>query len=378
MNKSIAVCLALLLPVLSPLSLQAQNVPVREGYDSEGKALTGLLPFTGEEEAAAVFNRAVERAVEDLKKYRCRIISAEAIEAAEVRIPTDMPPIKELVSGARYAITGGVYPGNYEGEYYLQLWLWDVVDSTMIYTDDLEYQDIETGLESLPSLVEWLFSHIIEKPAAAEQEIEKAWDDKIINLGIRSGVSSHWYTAPEETVPGAHSLNYEGGLFITVRLNSLISLQAEADFIWDDLVYRGISDAAPDATAYIPVLVNKRYRSFSLLFPVLFKLSMRPGNFRLSPYGGLFAFVPLGETSYRINPAGKEDTFSRSFDGIPVGLTAGFEAAAKLGPGILLADIRYSADFSKTTINDAVKTAYNRGMLSFTLGYALGFINIKK
>ena len=375
MNKSMTVCFGLWL-ALFPLALEAQQVSIREGYDAEGKAVTALFPFIGEEEAAGEFNRAVERAVEDLKKYRCRIVSAETIEAAGVRIPTDMPPIKELVSGIRYAITGGVYPGNYEGEYYLQLWLWDVVDSTMIYTDDLEYQDMETGLDSLPGLVEWLLSNKVEKSAAVEPETEKVWDDTIINLGIRSGVSRHWYTSPEETVPGAYSLTYEGGVFIMARLNSLISLQAEADFIWDDLVYRGISNGS-GAGAYTPVLVNKRYRSFSLLFPVFFKLSVRPGNFRLSPYGGAFAFVPLKDTSYRVNPGETEDTFSRSI-AIPVGLTAGFEVAIKLGPGTILADIRYAADLSKTTLNDAGETTYRRGMLSFTLGYSLGFIKVKK
>ncbi|MDR0706974.1 MAG: hypothetical protein LBF60_03725, partial [Treponema sp.] len=260
---------------------------------------------------------------------------------------------------------------------FLQLWLWDMSDSTMIYTDDLMYQNIETGLESLPGLVEWLFSHIIEKPAKAEAEAEKAWVDKILHVGLRSGVSGHWYTAPEETVPGAHSLNYEGGLFITARLNSLISFQAEIDFAWDDLVYRGITDTSGGGGAYTPVLANKRYRSFSLIFPVFVKLNFRPGIFRLAPYGGLFAFAPLGKTMYRGNPGGDEDDFSRSASA-PLGFIAGFEVATRLGPGIILADIRYSGDFGKTTIHDAAETGYKRGMFSFTIGYAFGFINVKK
>jgi hypothetical protein len=376
MNKPITLWFTVLVTALFPPAVQAQNVSIREGYDYDGKAVTALFPFIGEQDAAKDFNNAVERALGDLKKYSCRIVTAETIDAAGVRIPTDMPPIKELVSGVRFAITGGVYPGNYEGEYYLQLWLWDMSNATMIYTDDLVYQDIETGLESLPGLVEWLFSHIIEKPVAAEEETETVWGDKRIYLGLRSGVSSHWYTAPEEIAPGAHSLNYEGGIFITARLTALISLQAEADFIWDDLVYRGISDTS-DGAEYTPVLVNKRYRSFSLFVPFFFKLNLRPGNFRLAPYGGLFAFVPLGKTLYRVNPGGEDDTFSRSVT-VPIGLTAGFEVGRKLGPGILLADIRYSVDLGKTTLNDAVETSYNRGMVSFTLGYALGFMDVKK
>jgi hypothetical protein len=371
-KSGLAVCFGLFLLALLPPSLSAQNVPVREGYDYDGKAITALLPFIGEEEAAAVFNEAVARSVADLGKYNCRIVTAKTVEAAGVRIPTDMPPERELVPGVRYALTGGVYPGNNEGEYYLQLWLWDMADSVFIYSDDLVYRNIEEGLETLPALVEYLFSHIIEKPAEAEPETEKEWDDKMINIGFRSGVSRHWYTEPEETAPGAYSLNYEGGLFIAVRLNSLISIQAEADFIWDDLVYRGITNVSGTA-AYTPVLVNTRHRSFSLLFPLLFKLNFRPGNFRIAPYGGLFAFVPLGKTLYRGNPGEEKDAFSWSAS-VPLGFSAGFEAAAKFGPGMILVDIRYSGDFGKITIHDAAETSYKRGMLSFTIGYAFGFI----
>ncbi|MDR2444701.1 MAG: hypothetical protein LBD44_02020 [Spirochaetaceae bacterium] len=379
MNKRIAVCFGLLLPLLFPYSLPAQNFPAREGYDYEGKAVTALLPFIGDEESAAAFNRAVAQAVANLAKYSCRVVTAETVGAAGVKIPTDMPPVRELIPGARYAITGGVYPGSYEGEYYLQLWLWDVTGSTMIYTDDLVYRNIEAGLEDLPGLVDWLFSHIVERTVVAEPEVKKAWDDKLIYAGLRSGASSHWYTAPEEIVPGAHSLNYEGGIFISARFNSLISLQAEIDFIWDDLVYRGIKNTSSGGhgTTYSPVLENERYRSFSLLFPVLFKLNFRPGIFRLAPYGGLFAVAPLGKTLYRANPVEEEDSFSRS-NPTPLGLTVGFEIATRLGPGIILADIRYSGDFGKTTINNAAETSYKRGMASFTLGYALGFIDIKK
>jgi hypothetical protein len=363
---------------LFPVSLHPQNVSLREGYDDDGKAITALLPFIGEKEAAAVFNEKVARALEDLQKYNCRIVTDETVKAAGGKIPTDMPPVRELVPGVRYALTGGVYPGNYEGEYYLQLWLWDMSGSSMIYTDDLVYQDIETGLESVPGLVEWLFSHIVERPVESEDETEKAWNDKIINIGLRSGVSRHWYTAPEETIPGAYSLTYEGGLFITLRFNALISLQAEADFIWDDLVYRGITDVSHGIGYYNPVLENKRYRSFSLLFPVLFKLNLRYDNFRLAPYGGVFAFVPLGETSYRKNPgAVEEGSFSWSA-AVPMGFSLGFEAATKAGAGMLIADIRYSGDFSRITISDAAETSYKRGMLSFTMGYAFGFINVKK
>ncbi|MDR2047853.1 MAG: PorT family protein [Treponema sp.] len=370
------------LAVLFPRALYAQNGSGIEGYDDNGKAIVAILPFIGEEEAAVNFDRAVADAVTNLQKYSSRSISAGTVSAAGVKIPTDMPPIRELTPGARYALTGGVYPGTYDNEYYLQLWLWDMTSSTMIYTDDLVYQNIDEGLESLPGLVEWLFSHIVEVVREAEPGIEEARKDKLINAGIRSGVSRHWYMAPEETAPGAHALNFEGGLFLSVRLNSLFSIQAEADFVFDNLVYRGVTNIAAEGDAYTPVLENEKYTLYSLMFPLLFKANLSFGNFRISPLAGVYAFLPLGEASYRKNPTGKEDSFSWSVP-VPLGYIAGFEAAMKFGPGALVADIRYAGDFDTTTIHDAADasqkdTSYRRGMLSFTLGYAFGFIDVVK
>jgi TolB-like protein len=146
--------------LLDQSSLSTKNI---EGYDFDGKAIVSILPFAGEEQMAVAFNQAVNKSVALFQNYSPQMVSIATVQVAGVRIPTDMPPIRELVPGARYALTGGVYPGGYADEYYLQLWLWDMADFTMIYTDDLVYQDIDEGLASLPGLVEWLFAHIVYK-----------------------------------------------------------------------------------------------------------------------------------------------------------------------------------------------------------------------
>jgi hypothetical protein len=239
------------------------------------------------------------------------------------------------------------------------------------------YQNVDECLESLPGLVEWLFSHIIEVVKEAEPVIEEeTWQDKWITVGIRSGVSQRWYTESEEFAPGAHALNFEGGLFVSVHLISLFSLQVEADFTFDNLVYRGVTLTGKDGT-HIP-LENVKYTTYSLMFPLLFKVNFRPGNFRIAPLAGVYAFLPLGDAAYRAQPAGKEGSFSWSAN-VPLGYTLGVEAAIELGPGILVADIRYAGDLGTVAIHDAgdttVKdTSYKRRMVSFTLGYAFGFI----
>jgi hypothetical protein len=341
------------------------------GYDSEGRALVAILPFIGEEDPAAVLNRAATDAVVRLGKYVPRTVSMETVEAAGVRVPTDMPPIQELVPGVRFALTGGVYPGNFPEEYYLQLWLWDMSNSSMIYSDDLVFEHIDEGLESLPGLVEWLFSHIVVVSTEIEPPVEPGWTEKRITLGIRSGVSRRWYTAPEESSPGAQALNFEGGLFVSVFLNSLLSVQAEADFTFDNLVYRGIDDIRD------PFVTRIKYATRSLAFPLILKANFRPGNFRIAPFAGVYAFVPLGDAVFQRRPGGEDDSFSWSAEA-PLGFAAGVEFAMKLGPGTLIGDIRYAGDFTVTNIRDGEDTSYKRGALSFALGYGFGFVDIRK
>jgi hypothetical protein len=377
-----AFCLALFglaLSALFPPGLAAQTLPAAEsGLDYDGKAIVAILPFVGEEEDAAAFNAAVPDAVRRLEKYSPRNISLQAVQALKTGIPpTDLVPAPELVPGARYALTGRVYPENYETESYLELWLWDMRTLTMIYSDTLVYENREWGLEFLPGLVESLFEHIIEVTVEEpEPEPEPAWTDKRLNLGIRSGVSQRWYTSPDESGPGARALVYEGGIFAAVFLNSLFSLQVEANFSFDNLVYRGITDIDPGA-AYVSVYANERHTAYSLAIPLIVKANLGTRLFRFAPFAGVYAFLPLGKADYENNPMGETGSYPWSA-ALPLGYTAGLETAMRCGPGLLLADIRYSGDFDAIAIEDDADTSCKRGALSITLGYAFGFITMNK
>jgi hypothetical protein len=89
---------------LLPGLLSARSGTGAEGHDYDSKAVVAVLPFIGEAEAAELFNRAVT-GVTNLQKYSSRGISAGAVEAAGVRIPTDMPPARELVPGVRSGLS---------------------------------------------------------------------------------------------------------------------------------------------------------------------------------------------------------------------------------------------------------------------------------
>jgi hypothetical protein len=373
-RKRWGILFGLSLIFLFPRALVAQSDPGTQGYDYDGNAIVAVLPFIGEGDVVEVFNSAVIAAVSNQPKYVYRSISTGIVEDAGLRIPTDMPPTRDLAFGARYALTGGVYPGNYEGEYYLQLWLWDMISSTMIYTDDLVYQELDEGLEALPGLVEWLFSHIVEVVKEAEPVIEETWEDKLVTAGVRLGLSQRWYTESGKFAPGAHALNSSGGIFATVRVHSLFSLQTEINFTVDNIVYRGVTVTGGAGTP-IP-LENVKYTTYSLMLPLLFKADFKIGDFRIAPLAGIYVFFPLGKVSYREQSSGREDSFFQSVSA-PVGYTLGFEIARPCGPGLLLANIRYEGDFGTQTIDDGSDLSYKRRMVSFSVGYALGFITKK-
>jgi hypothetical protein len=349
----------------------AQTVQAEDGWglDDGGKAIVAILPLAGEErEMIRRFQGATLQAVDILGKYSPRELPASALEDGE--IPTDMPPTKSLVSGARYALTGGVYPGNRAGEYYLQLWLWDMAGSTMIYTDDLVYDDMDGAMSSLPGLVEWLFSHIrevtIETPEADE------WRDPFFMLGARAGLSPRWYLSPDEQSPGASALNIEGGVFGALRLNSLFSLQLEVLLTGDTVVYRGL-----DWINGQYVMANEKFSSLSLAIPLLVKVNFRAGRVRLSPLAGIYLMFPLGKTRYRYSTREEAGSWSWSYS-IPLGITAGLEGALQYGPGKILAGMRYAGDFGTVTVNSTPELKYRRHAFSLYLGYEFGFLNRKK
>jgi hypothetical protein len=366
---------------LCPVRLFAQTMsavpalPVenRVGLDYEGRAIVAVLPLTGTEpEMVRRFHEGTIEAVAALGKYNPRDVHIPA----GGEIPTDMPPVPSLVPGVRYALTGGVYPGSSPGEYYLQLWLWDMAGSTMIYTDDLVYDDIDGAMESLPGLVEWLFSHI--RMALIETPPSPAWLDPLFMLGVRAGLSSRWYADPDEISPGASAVNPEGAVSGALRLSPLLSFQLELLFTQDTVAYRGL-----DLVSTPPAMETKAYKNLSLTIPLLLKANFKAGLFRISPLAGFYLVLPLGQSRYLVNDEGPKESPSWSLS-IPMGFTLGIEGARQYGSGRIFTGLRYGIDFGSTTINHVLvpgngeKTQYQRQYISLYLGYEFGFYDGKK
>jgi hypothetical protein len=117
------------------------------------------------------------------------------------------------------------------------------------------------------------------------------------------------------------------------------------------------------------------FTAFSFQFPFIVKLDFYPGNFRLSPFIGMYYLLPLGklEASNSLN----NDKGSLSYKVSPsAGFLGGLSGAMKFGPGMLIADLRYAADLGDFETADT--ELFKRSMISFTVGYELGFFTKKK
>ncbi|MDR0669484.1 MAG: PorT family protein [Treponema sp.] len=361
-----------LILVLVPALLAAQTVPSRQGwgFTDEARAIVAVLPFVGEEDAARRFHGETMNAVAALTRYEGREVSASVFPEG-TEIPTDMPPNRALVPAVRYALTGGVYGGDRPSEFYLQLWLWDMDGSMMIYTDDLVYDDIEGAMVSLPGLVEWLFSHIREVVEETPPEVlPPEW---LYTFGVKTGLAPRWYVRPGEQISGAQSLGLEGGLTAAMHLSSLFALQVELLVSQDDLVYRGLT--ANDIT------YSEKLSSAFLTLPLFIRMNFKASSFKLSPMAGFYLALPLGQTRYS---SSVDITAAYTHSGVLTGFSTGLEAVLNYGPGMFIVGLRYSGDFNHLVIDydnprDTVPdTSYRRDMFSLYLGYGFGFFDMNK
>jgi hypothetical protein len=211
-----------------------------------------------------------------------------------------------------------------------------------------------------------------ESGTAAEKEDPYA---KWIGLGLRAGPSFRVYTPAGDTPytgGDAPGFSMDAGLQVNVRLLSFLSLQAEAVFTWDKASvwsYRAGTGAE--------VRYANDYQALFFQFPLVVKFDLYPGRFKISPFFGAYYVLPLGklEASNSLN-ADRQSLGYRVSP--PAGLLGGVSGALGLGPGALIADIRYAADLGDLEAREGTIHQFRRSMISVTLGYELGFIAKKR
>jgi hypothetical protein len=183
------------------------------------------------------------------------------------------------------------------------------------------------------------------------------WKNKWIYSGIRVGASPHWYrlNTSSDIESDTHAA-FEAALTGEVQITNRFAFQTELAFSNDTV------SATDDDT------IDVTLHTFTLIIPALAKLTFRPGKFYFAGFAGPYFTIPLGSMDVKQN--GQAGTYGYT---APAGFTGGADAGMKVGPGVLVLDFRYSADFKYFLANDAAQ--YSRNMFSVSFGYNYGFIN---
>jgi hypothetical protein len=209
-----------------------------------------------------------------------------------------------------------------------------------------------------------------DEPDAADASAEDIpYKNRWLHLGLRAGPSLGIYIPEDDTAfTGGDSAgaSFSAGFQANVEIVPLFSVQAEAVFTWDD-GSRWEYEFVPGDDDIISY--QKRFSGYSLQFPLLARLNFYPGKFRVSPFLGAYVIVPLGKMN--VDGRGAGDSYAYSYS-LPLGLLGGLSVGFPLGPGMIFADIRYTADLSNPELRDSggMKT-YIRNATALSLGYEI-------
>jgi hypothetical protein len=217
-----------------------------------------------------------------------------------------------------------------------------------VFTADVRQDNVLKGLEEAGN-------------ADGESVQPDEWKNKRFYLGARVGLAQGIYGSAGGLFPSSTSLtgglSFDAGLYGAVSVLDIFEIQAEA------LVSGNSFDIARDSNF-------KAVAYTSLEIPLLAKLVWRPSIFMVQGYGGIAVSVPLG----RLTIKQSNNTITADY-GVMPGFVLGGGGGIKLGPGVLLGDIRYSGDFSALTANVRGNSyeISRRSRVSFSLGYEIGF-----
>jgi hypothetical protein len=211
---------------------------------------------------------------------------------------------------------------------------------------------------------------------------ETAWKEGLntewFYLGFRLGPSLRVYT-PSDDIPytggDTQAPALELGFQANLQVLPFLSIQGELLFTWDNASVWDYRRGSSDELRY-----THDYTAFFFQFPLLVRLDFYPGKLgrvRLSPFAGMYFLTPLGKLKASNSLMGISESLAYKASP-PVGLVGGLAGAWKAGRGSVIADLRYAIDLGTLRGKDAGIHEFRRSMISFTVGYELGFFTKKR
>jgi len=340
-----------------------------------------LVPFWGpNDQLIREFGEELYKGVNDLQGYRSDIIDMTNLpdDVPEGGFPPYICPSPSLIKTNPIALTGELTADPDDEEFWhLRLYLWEMADTRLVFSDELTAYDRAECADGLPGMLEWLFGWLKKEATEGEGNLSAPTTGR--QVFITTSMPLHWMyiglrfgwtplriqTAPSWDAPDLrYTGNYLDGINAALSFSvglapesvpffSRFGLQLEAVFNYD----MGKFEPNPvEAMTLTPGLLLK--------FQVY-----RQGNILLSFFGG-------GYTSMCINDnIGYDQKF-------PIGWTAGINFGGKLDPlsGIFFVDIRYSSDIFNTYVKmdgEGYGEGFTRNALTISIGYEIGIVKKK-
>jgi hypothetical protein len=340
-----------------------------------------IMAFLGDDLAvSAELQGGVVGELQTLGGYRAGVISAEELPESLEFLP-DTPPEPEFLGDSELALTGEYYV-DMDNIQHFQLWLWNSDDGSLVATEEMIFEDMEEAQSYMPAIVNWLF-------ARADVEAEK--EERFVFERVIQQVEPEQAAAPLEafsrrffmglrlggslsnlTVQGAG--NYEGGasqwfgfegaVMAEFRLFRFLSLQVEAVFVYDAFV------AAKQVSIGGELIRSTdAFEVMFLMFPLYLKAPLALNGATMSPFLGAYFPMPLGQMN--ISPQeGNGEGGSYSYGIIPpLGISLGLDVGFPLGPGELVAGLRFDQNIGMSVAQDPNRMRFYRSRLGLSLGY---------
>jgi hypothetical protein len=272
----------------------------------------------------------------------------------------------DLVLVPEYVITG-VLNQSSDGSRVFEMSLWRLEDSTLMAVQELSYTDITEGVGFIPFFI-WSLYSTLPDVVDFDEEV-KSWKNKWLYMGLQAGFSPRFYVMPGEYSKTGSSYNiprftFDTGLRMEIQLFPSLEqgktfsfgLQSGLDFTMDSAEFSYYDRTAGDSGPF-----QGKLSTMSISVPLLAKFNIKPGQFVLGPYGGVYFIQPLSR--YKLT--------------VPLGYTGGFNIGYKIGAAsALFFDFRFSGDIGKTVIPEN-NVSYNRYQLIFSMGFEWGFLTKK-
>jgi len=344
-----------------------------------------LVPFWGpDDQFIQDFGEELYKGVNDMQGYRSVVIDMTNLpdDVPEGGFPPYICPSPSLTKTNPIAITGEMTTDPDDDEFWhLRLYLWEMADTRLVFSDELTAYDREECAASLPGMLDWLFSWLKRGGAGSgfgegEGDLSNSYTGK--QVFITTSMPLHWMyvggrfgwtplrmqSAPggggggkdnKDTIDKSYVKNESGTLNAAVSYSISLFPESVPFFSRFSVQAEGMinMDFSPiETTMLVPAVLLKGQ-------------VYRIGNLLFSLFGGAYIPLPLDETI-------KYDS------DFPLGITAGASFGGKFDPvpGLFFIDVRYSMDLADTIVKKD-QGKYRRNSLTISIGYEYGLITKK-